>query len=58
MAVTETEQRIIRYNDAFNETLAELLREDPDIFIAGEDVGRYGGAVSYTHLTLPTICSV
>ena len=44
MAVTETEQRIIRYNDAFNETLAELLREDPDIFIA----------VSYTHLTLPT----
>ena len=43
MAVTETEQRIIRYNDAFNETLAELLREDPDIFIAGEDVGRYGG---------------
>ena len=43
MAVTEQEQRIIRYNDAFNETLAELLREDPDIFIAGEDVGRYGG---------------
>ena len=34
MTATETEQRIIRYNDAFNETLAELLREDPDIFIA------------------------
>ena len=48
MAVTETEQRIIRYNDAFNETLAELLREDPDIFIAGEDVGRYGGCLLYT----------
>lgn len=43
MTVTETEERIIRYNNAFTETLAELLREDPDIFIAGEDVGRYGG---------------
>ena len=43
MTTTETEERIIRYNDAFNETLAELLRDDPDIFIAGEDVGRYGG---------------
>ncbi len=43
MAVTETEERIIRYNNAFNETLRELLLDDPDIFIAGEDVGRYGG---------------
>ena len=42
MAVTEQEQRIIRYNDAFNETLQNSY-EDPDIFIAGEDVGRYGG---------------
>ena len=25
MAVTETEERIIRYNNAFNETLRELL---------------------------------
>jgi pyruvate/2-oxoglutarate/acetoin dehydrogenase E1 component len=44
MAVTtETEERIIRYNEAFTETLRDLMREDPDIFIAGEDVGRYGG---------------
>ncbi len=41
--MAETEERIIRYNDAFKETLAELLRDDPDVFIAGEDVGRYGG---------------
>ena len=40
---TETEERIIRYNNAFTETLRELLLDDPDIFIAGEDVGRYGG---------------
>ncbi len=44
MAVTtETEERVIRYNEAFTETLRDLMREDPDIFIAGEDVGRYGG---------------
>ena len=33
MTVAETEERIIRYNNAFTETLAELLREDPDVFI-------------------------
>lgn len=43
MTVTETDQRIISYNAAFKETLAALMREDEDIFIAGEDVGRYGG---------------
>ena len=45
MTVTETatDQRIITYNQAFNETLHELLATDPDVFIAGEDVGRYGG---------------
>ena len=43
MTVTETDQRIITYNQAFNETLRELLATDPDVFIAGEDVGRYGG---------------
>ena len=41
MAVTEQEQRIIRYNDAFNETSQNSYAKT-DIFIAGED-GRYGG---------------
>ncbi len=36
-------RRIITYNQAFNEALHGLLAEDPDIFVAGEDVGRYGG---------------
>lgn len=40
---TETDQRVISYNQAFNETLRDLMVSDPDIFIAGEDVGRYGG---------------
>ena len=40
---TATDQRIITYNQAFNETLFQLMAQDEDIFIAGEDVGRYGG---------------
>ncbi|MGI9624748.1 MAG: alpha-ketoacid dehydrogenase subunit beta [Acidimicrobiales bacterium] len=43
MTATEVEPRVITYNQAFNETLFDLLASDPDIFIAGEDVGRYGG---------------
>ena len=43
MTATEVDHRVITYNQAFNETLFELMREDEDIFIAGEDVGRYGG---------------
>lgn len=43
MVETESDQRVISYNQAFKETLRELLATDPDVFIAGEDVGRYGG---------------
>jgi acetoin:2,6-dichlorophenolindophenol oxidoreductase subunit beta len=45
MTVTDApaETRVISYNEAFNEGLRQLLRDDPKIFIAGEDVGRYGG---------------
>jgi pyruvate/2-oxoglutarate/acetoin dehydrogenase E1 component len=28
---------------AFNEALAQMMRADPDVFVAGEDIGRYGG---------------
>jgi pyruvate dehydrogenase E1 component beta subunit len=35
--------RELRYVAAFSEALAQLMREDPDIFVAGEDVGAYGG---------------
>ena len=37
------ETRPLRYGAAFAEALAQLMREDPDIFVAGEDVGAYGG---------------
>jgi pyruvate/2-oxoglutarate/acetoin dehydrogenase E1 component len=42
MTATET-VREIAYGAAMSETLAQLMREDPDVFVAGEDVGAYGG---------------
>jgi pyruvate/2-oxoglutarate/acetoin dehydrogenase E1 component len=31
------------YRDALNEALHEEMARDPDVFVIGEDVGRYGG---------------
>lgn len=38
-----TATREIPYVSAINEALRQMMREDPDIFLAGEDVGLYGG---------------
>lgn len=35
--------REITYTKAFNEGMRQLMREDPDIFCAGEDIGVLGG---------------
>lgn len=43
MATVETAQREISYVQAFQEALAQVMREDPDVFVAGEDVAGYGG---------------
>ena len=42
---------VMTYREALNAALSEEMERDPDVFLMGE-------AVSYTHLTLPTICSV
>jgi len=34
----------VTYRDALRVTLAEEMRQDPTVFLFGEDVGRYGGA--------------
>ena len=38
-------ERIIEYHAALNEALREEMERDPDVFIMGEDVGRYGGVL-------------
>ena len=43
MAATETEVRELTYGAAFNEALRQVMREDEDVFVAGEDVGAAGG---------------
>ncbi|MBI3359648.1 MAG: alpha-ketoacid dehydrogenase subunit beta [Chloroflexi bacterium] len=35
--------RELTYRDALNEALHEEMARDPDVFVIGEDVGRYGG---------------
>jgi acetoin:2,6-dichlorophenolindophenol oxidoreductase subunit beta len=35
--------RTTTYVQAINEAMREELRRDPDVFLIGEDVGRYGG---------------
>ncbi len=36
-------QRSLSYVMAFNEAVRQCMREDPDIFCAGEDIGAFGG---------------
>ena len=40
MTVTEKEARTLAYGAAFNEGLRQIMEEDPDVFFAGEDVGK------------------
>ncbi|MBI2765600.1 MAG: alpha-ketoacid dehydrogenase subunit beta [Chloroflexi bacterium] len=45
---TATGTRTIPYIAACTEALRQLLREDPDVFLAGEDVAGYGSVFGYT----------
>jgi pyruvate/2-oxoglutarate/acetoin dehydrogenase E1 component len=36
-------ERELTYLNAFNEGLRQVMEADPDVFVAGEDVGRTGG---------------
>ena len=48
MTVTDEPQtdRVISYVQAFQETVAQCMREDESVFCAGEDIGAYGGVFS------------
>ncbi|MDP6561164.1 MAG: alpha-ketoacid dehydrogenase subunit beta, partial [Candidatus Binatia bacterium] len=40
--------REITYAEALNETLREAMRRDPAVFVAGEDIGAFGGVFGVT----------
>src|ERR1700730_11304439 len=39
----------LSYLEAIREALFEEMRRDPKVFVLGEDVGEYGGALGVTH---------
>lgn len=43
MTATETEVRSLTCGGAFNEALHQVMAQDADVFVAGEDVGGAGG---------------
>ncbi|MEM9608557.1 MAG: alpha-ketoacid dehydrogenase subunit beta [Actinomycetota bacterium] len=43
MTATESDTRQLTYVQAWSEAIAECMRDDPNVFVAGEDVGGYGG---------------
>lgn len=49
MTVTEetTATRELSYVGAFNEALRQVMRDDEDVFVAGEDVGKAGGVFGH-----------
>ncbi|HEY8475792.1 MAG TPA: alpha-ketoacid dehydrogenase subunit beta, partial [Chloroflexota bacterium] len=40
--------RTITYREALREALREEMSRSSDVFLMGEDVGRYGGAYAVT----------
>jgi pyruvate dehydrogenase E1 component beta subunit len=43
MTAVETTTRELTYVKAFNEGMHQIMAEDPDVFLIGEDVAGYGG---------------
>src|SRR5512135_418678 len=44
----ERAMRTLTFAGALNEALAQEMRRDPKIFMAGEDIGQYGGIYGVT----------
>jgi acetoin:2,6-dichlorophenolindophenol oxidoreductase subunit beta len=42
-AANSEQVRMLTYIGAFNEAVRQCMREDDDVFVAGEDVGAFGG---------------
>ena len=40
-------ERKLGYGAAVVETMAQIMREDESVFVAGEDVGAHGGVFRY-----------
>ena len=48
MSINDGQEREITYLEAVREAIVQEMRNDPSVFILGEDVGIYGGAFGVT----------
>lgn len=48
MAVTEVSSNVMSFRDAISRVLAEEIEHDENVFIMGEDIGRYQGTFRVT----------
>ncbi|MDB5952722.1 MAG: hypothetical protein JWR65_4577 [Massilia sp.] len=46
--MTTTESRKLTMAQAISEAIAQEMRQDPEVFVLGEDVGKYGGIFGAT----------
>ncbi len=54
----EVDDYIGQFKAGYFSPLANLARMTEEVGELAREINHYYGAVSYTHLTLPTICSV
>ncbi len=50
--------RELTYVKAYNEALHQVMAEDEDVFVVGEDVAGYGGVFRRSRSTGPSIVVV
>jgi pyruvate/2-oxoglutarate/acetoin dehydrogenase E1 component len=48
MSTPDSLPRRITYRDALRDALRQALLRDPNVFLMGEDIGRYGGCFAVT----------
>jgi pyruvate dehydrogenase E1 component beta subunit len=47
---------VITYREALNQALREEMERDPDVFLMGEEVGKYDGAYKVSRGLMDAWC--
>ena len=47
--------RIITYSEAIREAIGQAMEADPNVFMLGEDIGIYGGALVFLAICITAL---